>query len=78
LESSVSYSPSGLDRYARIETLQEFGGRQIGRGVASGLAAATGEHDPLRHFALHNLSDLCVLSDNIAIHDHPRLQNGSA
>jgi hypothetical protein len=29
-------------------------------------------------FALHILWDLCVLSDNIAIRNHPRLQNGSA
>jgi hypothetical protein len=44
---------------------------QILHDMAPGLAA------PLGHFALHNLWDLCVLSDNIAIRNHPRLQTAA-
>ncbi|WP_292475855.1 hypothetical protein, partial [Mesorhizobium sp.] len=38
----------------------------IWSSMAAGLAAAAGEHDPLRHFALHISQGLCVLSDNMA------------
>ncbi|WP_348639356.1 NAD(P)-dependent oxidoreductase [Mesorhizobium sp. M2A.F.Ca.ET.043.05.1.1] len=37
---------------------------QILNDMPAGLAAAAGEHDPLRHFALHKAREFSVLSDN--------------
>jgi hypothetical protein len=44
---------------------------QILNDMPAGLAAAAGEHDPLRHFTLHKARELCVLSDNMAFRNRP-------
>jgi hypothetical protein len=44
---------------------------QIVDDMPACLAAAAGEHDPLRHFALHKARELCVLSDNMAFRNRP-------